>query len=72
MGKRSISLVAGGMARAVIGPVISNTSEIGQLYVPEPGRTAQILAGARDLRANGPRGAVIGRGAADLSAVPRI
>jgi len=36
MGKRNLSLVAGGMARAIIGPVISNTPEIGQLYVPSP------------------------------------
>ena len=45
MGKRNISLVAGGMARAIIGPVISNTPELGQLYIPEPSRAAQLLAG---------------------------
>jgi hypothetical protein len=49
MGKRNISLVAGGMARAIIGPVISNTPEIAQLYVPEPSRTAQLLAGVAAL-----------------------
>ena len=46
MGKRNISLVAGGMARAVIGPIISNTSEVGQMYLPEPSRAAQLVAGA--------------------------
>ena len=49
MGKRNISLVAGGMARAIIGPVISNTPEIGQLYIPEPSRAAQMLAGVAAL-----------------------
>src|SRR6266850_7255663 len=49
MGKRNLSLVAGGMARALIGPVISNTPEIGQLYVPEPSRTAQLMAGVAAL-----------------------
>jgi hypothetical protein len=46
MGKRNISLVAGGLARAVIGPVIANTSEIGQMYLPEPSRAVQLVAGA--------------------------
>ena len=46
MGKRNISLVTGGMARAVIGPIISNTSEVGQMYLPEPSRAAQLVAGA--------------------------
>ena len=46
MGKRNISLVAGGLARAVIGPIISNTSELGQMYLPEPSRAAQLVAGA--------------------------
>jgi hypothetical protein len=46
MGKRNISLVTGGVARAVIGPIISNTSEVGQMYLPEPSRVAQLVAGA--------------------------
>jgi len=46
MGKRNISLVTGGVARAVIGPVIANTAEVGQMYLPEPSRAAQLLAGA--------------------------
>jgi hypothetical protein len=46
MGKRNISLVTGGIARAVIGPIISNTSEVGQMYLPEPSRAAQLVAGA--------------------------
>jgi len=46
MGKRNISLVAGGVARAVIGPVIANTAELGQMYLPEPSRAAQLVAGA--------------------------
>ena len=49
MGKRNLSLVAGGMARAIIGPVIANTPEIGQLYVPEPSRAAQLIAGVAGL-----------------------
>ena len=49
MGKRNISLVAGGMSRAIIGPVISNTPGIAQLYIPEPSRAAQLLAGAAAL-----------------------
>src|SRR5436309_12707142 len=51
MGKRNISLVAGGMARAVIGPAVSNNPEIGQLYVPEPSRPAQLFAGVLGLLA---------------------
>jgi hypothetical protein len=51
MGKRNISLVTGGVARAVIGPVISNTSEIGQMWLPEPTRTGQLAAGALGLLA---------------------
>ena len=46
MGKRNISLVTGGLARAVIGPIISNTSEVGQMYLPEPSRATQLVAGA--------------------------
>jgi len=49
MGQRNISLVAGGMARAVFGPVTSNTPEIAQLFIPEPSRSAQILAGVAAL-----------------------
>jgi hypothetical protein len=46
MGKRNLSLVAGGVARAVLGPEISHTPDIAQLYLPEPGRAAQLAAGA--------------------------
>jgi hypothetical protein len=46
MGKRNISLVAGGLARAIIGPVNSNTPDIAQMYLPEPSRAAQLVAGA--------------------------
>jgi hypothetical protein len=49
MGKRNINLVAGGVARAVIGPAISHAPEIGQMYLPEPGRAAQLVAGALGL-----------------------
>jgi hypothetical protein len=49
MGKRNISLVAGGMANAVIGPLNSNTAELGQMYIPEPNRAAQLLAGVAAL-----------------------
>ena len=49
MGKRNISLVAGGLARAVIGPLLSNTPEIDQFYVPEPSRAAQLIAGVAGL-----------------------
>ena len=45
-GKRNISLVTGGVARAVIGPIVNNTAEIGQMYLPEPSRAAQLVAGA--------------------------
>jgi hypothetical protein len=51
MGKRNISLVTGGVARAVIGPVIANTPEIGQMVLPEPTRAAQLAAGALALLA---------------------
>src|SRR5436309_15814852 len=51
MGKRNISLVAGGMGRAIIGPVISNFPEIAQLYMPEPGRASQLFAGVLGLLA---------------------
>jgi hypothetical protein len=46
MGKRNLSLVTGGVARAVIGPITNNTPEIGQMYLPEPSRAAQLVAGA--------------------------
>jgi hypothetical protein len=46
MGKRNLSLVAGGVARAVIGPAISHTPEIVSMYLPEPSRVAQLFAGA--------------------------
>jgi hypothetical protein len=46
MGKRNISLVTGGVARSLIGPITSNTPEIGQMYLPEPSRAAQLVAGA--------------------------
>ena len=51
MGKRNISLVAGGMARAVWGPFIGNLPEIAQLYMPEPGRASQLFAGVLGLHA---------------------
>jgi hypothetical protein len=51
MGKRNLSLVAGGVARAVIGPAIANQSEIGQMYLPEPGRAAQLIASTLGLLA---------------------
>jgi hypothetical protein len=46
MGKRNLSLVTGGVARAVIGPITNNTPEIAQMYLPEPSRAAQLVAGA--------------------------
>jgi hypothetical protein len=46
MGKRNLSLVAGGVARAVIGPAITHAPEIVQMYLPEPSRAAQLAAGA--------------------------
>jgi hypothetical protein len=51
MGKRNISLVAGGVARAVIGPARTNTPEIGQMYLPEPAGSAQLAVGALALLA---------------------
>jgi len=51
MGKRNISLVAGGMAWAVWGPFIGNLPEIAQLYMPEPGRASQLFAGVLGLLA---------------------
>src|SRR5262249_2758063 len=45
VGQRNISLVAGGMAQAVLGAPVQPTPEIGQLYLPEPSRAAQLLAG---------------------------
>jgi len=49
MGKRNISLVAGGIARAALGPITSNTPEIGQLFVPEPSRMLELVAGVAAL-----------------------
>jgi hypothetical protein len=46
MGKRNLNLVAGGLARAVIGPVIGHVPEVTQMYLPEPSRAAQLAAGA--------------------------
>ena len=46
MGKRNISLVAGGVARAVIGPAVTHTPEMVSMYLPEPGRAPQLFAGA--------------------------
>jgi hypothetical protein len=46
MGKRNLSLVAGGVARAVIGPAVSHTPEMVSMYLPEPSRAAQLFAGA--------------------------
>jgi hypothetical protein len=46
MGKRNISLVAGGLARSVIGPVTSNTSNLAHMYLPEPGGAISLIAGA--------------------------
>jgi hypothetical protein len=51
MGKRNINLVAGGVAHTVIGPVIANTAEIGQMYLPEPSRVAQLAVEALALLA---------------------
>jgi hypothetical protein len=51
MGKRNLSLVAGGVAHSVIGPLIANTPEIGQMVLPEPTRAAQLAAGALALLA---------------------
>jgi hypothetical protein len=46
MGKRNLSLVAGGVARSVIGPAIAHVAELNQMYLPEPSRAAQLVAGA--------------------------
>jgi hypothetical protein len=51
MGRRNLSLVAGGVARSVIGPVVIPMPEIGQMYLPEPRRSAQLGAGALALLA---------------------
>ena len=55
MGKRNISLVAGGMARTNLfggtEATVSNVPEIAQLYVPEPGRASQLFAGVLSLLA---------------------
>ena len=45
MGKRNISLVAGGVARSVIGPAIAHVPELTQVYLPEPRRAEQLAVG---------------------------
>jgi hypothetical protein len=49
MGKRNISLVAGGLAHLSV--LASNTPGIAQMYLPEPSHGAQLLAGALGLLA---------------------
>jgi hypothetical protein len=62
MGKRNISLVAGGVARSNVGTVTptatNNTgvAEIAQMYLPEPGGTLSLFAGALDCSQSLPRG----------------
>jgi hypothetical protein len=57
MGRRNINLVAGGVARSNTlssTPVANNTAnvpEIAQMYLPEPGNTVSLLAGALGLLA---------------------
>jgi hypothetical protein len=51
MGKRNLSLVAGGVMRAVIGPVIAVGAEMGSMYLPEPSRASQLFAGVVGLLA---------------------
>ena len=51
MGRRNLSLVAGGVAHTLMGPAISNTPEIAQMYLPEPGGAASLAAGALGLLA---------------------
>jgi hypothetical protein len=51
MGKRNLSLVTGGIARSIVGPLIWQFPEIGQMYLPEPDRITQLLAGALGLLA---------------------
>jgi hypothetical protein len=51
MGKRNLSLVAGGVARWIVGPTTALVPEIGQLYLPEPRRSAQLGAGVLALLA---------------------
>jgi hypothetical protein len=46
MGRRNLSLVAGGVARLVIGPTLNHVPGIAQLYLPEPGRSSALGAGA--------------------------
>jgi hypothetical protein len=45
MGRRNISLVAGGVAHSQFGPLLVNTPEIAQMVLPEPSRGAQLAAG---------------------------
>jgi MYXO-CTERM domain-containing protein len=51
MGKRNLSLVAGAVSRAVLGPATSHFGEIGQMYLPEPSRASQMFAAAAGLLA---------------------
>jgi hypothetical protein len=57
MGKRNLSLVAGGVAfveseaEVDLGPFAGHHPHIVQMYVPEPSRAAQLLAGALGLLA---------------------
>jgi len=57
MGKRNLSLVAGGVARSNVGtvtPTASNNTgvaEIAQMYLPEPGGAASLAAGVVSLLA---------------------
>jgi hypothetical protein len=54
MGKRNISLVAGGLARTNLFAApntTTNISEIGQMYLPEPRGAASLFAGALGLLA---------------------
>jgi hypothetical protein len=53
MGRRNLSLVAGGLVSAKYGPLTANTPVLAQMYLPEPSRAAQIAAGALVLLAIG-------------------
>jgi hypothetical protein len=46
MGRRNLSLVAGGLASANYGALTSNTPLLAQMYLPEPSRAVQLVAGA--------------------------
>jgi hypothetical protein len=52
MGNRNISLVAGGLAVATLAPPIGQlpgTPEIASMFLPEPAKTAQLVAGVAAL-----------------------